>query len=396
MPVTDSDFYLSLMSSDSSSEFPENKLSFFINRLARKIILSEQYDWLVGVYQINHQKVVSGPSNVMPKRSASKKDTNVDENFLKNTLNSDINENSELLNINVPKKMVTSAENTLKKPPSSDDDEIVFKSPANNDLNMESVEDLASKMLKDSVNPNIYTAEYFKIYTSSESTFSYNYSSTRHPNTTTEITFSNLDDVIDKEPTISVVIPMHSYKNLSPLYKDPTLKISVEKSYTGKQLMEKFLFAMFKVLRGTLPQNMITATFGPLESDYAAYVNSRAQFLIKAARLFVSMIVKANDLHRHNIQKREVGKKSNFEMIYLDIIQPRFFGGSLNKIVYTFPIELDIVVNQTPSKISYFRLNSREFSEISVILLDENGDLLNIQSGTFSTHVGLHFKRVLN
>lgn len=89
MPITDSDFYMSLMSSASSAEFPENKLSSFINRLARKITLSSQFDWVVGLYQVNHQKVVldSSSSNSrsaasLLRKSAPKKSLN-DENLLK-------------------------------------------------------------------------------------------------------------------------------------------------------------------------------------------------------------------------------------------------------------------------------------------------------------------------
>lgn len=384
MPITDSDFYMSLMSSASSAEFPENKLSSFINRLARKITLSSQFDWVVGLYQVNHQKVVldSSSSNSrsaasLLRKSAPKKSLN-DENLLKKP------SNPEGIGSIQPKS-------APKKP--TNIDEIVFKVSPSRTSNM-GADDFILNMLKESKSPNMYNSEYFKIYTSDETTFSYNKAIVeRPPNTDKNIIFT-VDDYIedDSQTTFSVLIPIHSYDKINTGYKEPTIKIYINKVYTAKEIIEKFLSAIFQVFRGILSNSEIIEELGISEAKLQDYFAIRNKFLIKAAKHFVSVIEESKG---HSIRKREILPPPSFEMIYLDIIQPRFVGESLNKVIYIFPLELDTIVNQTPAKISYFRLNTLEIGEVSIMILDEFGSLVNILSGSFSTHVGLHFKRIL-
>lgn len=364
MPITDSDFYLSLISTDSVIEFPENKLSTFINRLARKITLSDQYEWLVGLYQIDHQKVVSDSST-------------------------EHHEDHVLTKTNVPK--ITK----IPKKPSTTDEIVLQKTPDNNFI-LKSLEELISLMLKGSKNPNIYDVEYFKLYTNDDMIFKFNKTNEMSPNTSTQISFSVLDIVEDEEPTVSLLIPIQTYDTINEHYQNPTIKISTGKKYTGKQLIQKFLATIFEALHGFYSEEQLMSQHNFNLIQLHSFLSSRNKFMVKAAKKFVSIVQTERSVYGHNINKRDLKTVlPNFEMVYLDLIKPRFVGGGLNKIIYIFPIEFDSVVSQTPVNISYFSLNTKEFSEISIIILDENGNLVNIASGSFSTHVGLHFKKVL-
>jgi hypothetical protein len=115
----------------------------------------------------------------------------------------------------------------------------------------------------------------------------------------------------------------------------------------------------------------------------------RSFYLHNIAINIIDMIEKI----QHNFYKNKSPKHANYMFIYSDVISPRHIGQNFANILHICPIkEFD---NQYTAikNVQYYNVNKDIISDISIKIVDENGESMSFKSGFFPTAVTLHFKK---
>lgn len=340
--IQEDDFTISLVSNGSMDLFPNNKLSTFTNRLASKCLLSRKFNWSVGLTRLAHSSIKQeDPSNPQ----------------IQTTLH----------------------------------DEVVFTSTSASAFRQPMREDEFIKLISVwLIDPYIYNEKYFERFSNAKK---FKFSDER----TMTLPAPTSSTPNPPEPTEGSFLVRIFLKNLyggssstPQKYADPIVEFFYGYKYTLSMIFEKLLAAIYKEFYGfeTLASLMKKAK-----------IDAKAAKLFEAARdkiiqTSITYFIKITNEELKTFEKLHVSDNF-YEFVYIDIIEPRFLSDSLNRVIFIKNKIFNIPINESPTNIQYYKLNTYELTNINVAICDENANLLNLEAGYFNTHLDLHFKKTL-
>jgi hypothetical protein len=128
--------------------------------------------------------------------------------------------------------------------------------------------------------------------------------------------------------------------------------------------------------------------------DFIYNVNNkemRAYYLYNIGVNIIDIIEKV----QNKLYKNKSPRYVNYMFIYTDVILPRHVGENFNNVLHICPIkEFDNQYNAIKN-VQYYNVNKDTISNITIKILDENGENISFKSGFFPTSVTLHFRKII-
>lgn len=158
-----------------------------------------------------------------------------------------------------------------------------------------------------------------------------------------------------------------------------TSKIDLSKIYTMKDIL-------YAILLG------YNTAFEETYKNHQNIREKRARKLKGYVDFFVDRI---QHYSKRLLKKSSNNYNSNFMILYTDIISPRNFGEQYLNVLQMIPLREAASENTPIKNIQYFTVNSTCLSNISIKIVDENGNPTAFENSYSPTVVTLHFRKEL-
>lgn len=188
-------------------------------------------------------------------------------------------------------------------------------------------------------------------------------------------------------------------------FKNSSVTVALRRRYTLKQLLWT---CIDKILSKTRMESYVkppanNPLFGelklkyPKKDDYEArllFVRSKSHTLM---RRFIERFVSAVETTRLAIMTErslQAARLEKYLIVYCDICSDRLFSGTRAKILSLFDYDAKRDFSVKLSQLDYSRVDRAVVHTISILLMDEYGEQLNLQESMVPTHVCLKLKRI--
>lgn len=250
---------------------------------------------------------------------------------------------------------------------SNKDDEIIFPLRMGAPWKSMPINRLPFYVARYSTHPAIYNTAYFHDFLKHS----------KLENFDTDLTLKEYDvEPTTKEENKLKVVVTFDEEELAKEVGEEIIEFSVLTTYTGKQILYKYLYACKKLLEK-----------GGERFNTAEILGVALKIL---AEMFIEQIKRsAKTLSTYHYMKA-IG---SFMYVYTDIIRPRHVGNQYHKILSILPIE-EIKNEYTAIKnVQYYPVDRKRIDDISIKLTDENSQQIPLEGGYNPTCLTLHFKK---
>lgn len=267
------------------------------------------------------------------------------------------------------------------------------------------------------LDPTIYDRSYFRHYTDPNILFHPNTIRLTHPDDVTSFADTdikkyfnlNISDLFDykssnAEETPSAYLPPVRSDKFQNYFQASSVTIALRRRYTLKQVlwtciekiltktrMETFTKApvanpLFAELKGQNP------TVEAFEKKLQFITNHSRELIRRFIARFVSIVEKVRETVMIERSLKAV-RYEKYLIVYCDICADRLFAGTRAKILSVFDYDAKRDFSVKLSQLDYSRVDRAVVHTISILLLDEHGEQLNLQPSQVPTHVCLKLKR---
>lgn len=196
----------------------------------------------------------------------------------------------------------------------------------------------------------------------------------------------NMKKFFDRYTDDDVILPIQSFgKNtISVLVEKRKCLLTVDKEYSMRNLFDTLLAQISKDERTSVVESLKKSAKTPLKT------------LDNKNTVAIKRIAKVIQPETEDTPSEEYGIP-NYMCIYCDMVQPQMFGNVMARGMLMHPVkyqkQYDSYQNCDIVNVQYLPIENSRITDISILIVDENGEQINFKRDSFSTMVVLHFRK---